>query len=230
MPRLLAVAAIALLALAPLAFWPAYLSQLSVADGYTHAHAALGTCWLLLLLIQPLLIQASCRSWHRRCGRIGVVVGAAFVISGVLIAHRSVTRLSIEQFAREGHFVYLPLAMAAIFAAALVLAVQWRQVASVHGRFMAATALALLDPLCSRLLFFYAPPLPAAVLYQVPAFGLSLAALLAMLVSLPTRSPGRPAFLYFCAGVAAVLLGFFFIPTTAPWLSFATWFRELPLT
>lgn len=230
MPLWLPLAALVLLALAPVAFWPAYLSKLSLADGYTHAHAVLGTCWLLLLVVQPLLIKASRRSWHRLLGRIGVLAGAAFFVSGVLIAHRSVARMSPDQFAREGHFVYLPLAMAVMFGLALLLAVLWRHVAPVHGRFMAATALALLDPLFARLLFFYAPPLPVEVLYQVPAFGVSLAVLMVMLLSLPAASPGRRSFQYFSVGVAALLLGFFVIPPTPTWLSFAAWFRALPLT
>lgn len=219
-----------MLAVAPIAFWPAYLSKLNLADAYTHVHAMLGTCWLLLLVVQPVLIKASLRSWHRLLGRIGVLVGAAFFVSGILIAHRSVARMSFEQFTREGRFVYLPLAMAAIFGIALLLAVQWRHSAAAHGRFMAATALPLLDPLIARLLFFYAPPLPAEVLYQVPAFALSIAIIVAMLVSLPVTSPARRSFQYFSAGVAAVLLGFFVIPHTATWHSFATWFRALPMT
>lgn len=227
MPIRLALAALALLALAPFAFWPAYLSKLTAADGYTHAHAVLGTCWLLLLVAQPLLVHASLRTGHRLLGRIGVACGAAFFVSGLLIAQRSVARMSAEQFAREGRFVYLPLAMAAIFGVALLLAVRWRHAAPVHARFMAATALALLDPLFARLLFFHAPPLRWEALYQAPAFGLSLAALAAMLRSLPAGSPGRGAFGRFSAGAAAVLLGFFVVPHTAPWLAFATWLRTL---
>lgn len=230
MPLRLSLAALALLALAPVAFWPTYVSKLNVADGYTHAHAALGTCWLLLLGVQPLLIKASRRSWHRLLGRIGVIVGAAFIVSSMLTAHRSVARMTAEQFTREGRFVYLPLAMAAIFALALLLAVLWRRTAPVHGRFMATTALALLDPLFARLLFFYAPPLPAQALYQVPAFGLLLAVIAAMLLSLPASSPGRRPFQYFSVAVAALLLSFFVVPHTATWLSFATWFRALPIT
>ena len=230
MPLRLSLAALALLALSPFAFWPAYLSKLGSAGAYTHAHAVLGTCWLLLLGVQPLLITASLRSSHRFLGRIGVLVGAAFVVSGILIAHRSVARMNLDQFAREGRFVYLPLAMAAIFAIALLLAVMWRRSAAAHGRFMAATALPLLDPLFARLLFFYAPPLPAEALYQVPAFALSIAVIVAMLVSLPATSPARRSFQYFSAGVTALLLGFFVIPHTTRWQSFAAWFRELPVT
>jgi len=229
-PRQLALFALVLLALAPLAFWPAYLSKLGMADASTHAHALLGSCWLLLLVAQPLLIQASLRRPHRLLGRVGVVLGAAFFVSGLLIAQRSVARMSSEQFAREGGFVYLPLAMAAIFGTALVLALRWRHAAPVHGRFMAATALALLDPLLARLLFFYAPPLPAEALYQLPAFGLTLVALWAMLRSLPTPAPGRSAFAGFAAGAALLLLGFFVVPSTSAWLAFASWFRGLALT
>lgn len=230
MPLRLSLFALALLALAVAAFWPGYLSKLGTAGRYTHVHAALGTAWLLLLVAQPLLIRASLRSWHRLLGRIGVLVGAAFFASGILVAHRSIARLDADQFAREGGFVYLPLAMAAIFAVALVLAVAWRRTPALHGRFMAATVLPLLDPLFARLLFRYAPPLPAEFLYQVPALALSTAILAALYVSLPATSRGRPTFAYFALGAVAMFAGFFVVPTTSAWQAFATWFRALPLT
>lgn len=230
MPLRLSLTALVLLALSPLAFWPEYLSKLNVAGAYTHVHAVLGTCWLLLLVVQPLLIRASLRSAHRLLGRVGVFVGVAFSVSGFLIAHRSVARMSLDQFASEGRFVYLPLAMATIFAVALLQAVLWRRSAAVHGRFMAATALPLLDPLFARLLYIYAPPLPVEALYQVPAFAVSIAVSVAMLASLPVGSPGRRSFRYFTVGVVALLLGFFVVPHTNAWQSFAAWFRALPMT
>ncbi len=138
--------------------------------------------------------------------------------------------MSADQFTREGRLVYLPLAMTAIFGAALLMALVWRRTAPLHGRFMASTALALLDPLFARLLNFYAPPMPAEWLHQVPAFVLSVAIVTSMLRSLPAGLPGRRSFLSFCVGVTAVLLGFFVIPRTAAWLALATWFRALPLT
>lgn len=230
MPLRLSIAAVALLALVPFAFWPAYLSKLNAADAYTHAHAVLGTCWLLLLVAQPVLIRRSLRSAHRRVGRVGLLVGAAFFVSSLLIAHRSVARMGVEQFAREGRFVYLPLAMAAIFGAALLLAAVWRRDAAAHARFMAATALPLLDPLFARLLFFYAPRLPAEALYQVPAFALAMAVIVVMVASLPATSAARRAMLGFAAGVAALLPGYFVVPHTAAWQSFAAWFRTLPIT
>jgi hypothetical protein len=230
MPIRLSLAAVLLLALSGVAFWPAYLSKVQQADGYTHAHAALGTTWLLLLVVQPLLVAAAMRPQHRWLGRVGVLVGAAFFISGVLIAHRSLVRMGAEQFAREGRFVYLPLAMAGIFAAALVMAVLWRSTPALHARFMAATALPLLDPLLARILFFYFPPLPAQYLYQVPAFLLVALALAGLCVSLRGPAHACLPLRRFAWGVAAVLLGFFAVPHSEAWLSFVGWFRALPLT
>lgn len=230
MPQRLSIAAIELLALSGAAFWPGYLSKLRDAGGYTHVHAVLGAAWLLLLAAQPLLIRASRRAAHRFVGRVGVAVGVAFVVSGVLMAHHSLVRMEPEQFAREGRFVYLPLAMAAIFAVALLMAVRWRSVPAVHGRFMAATALPLLDPLIARLLYFFGPPLPADFLYQVPAFLLVALVLSGLLNSLPAAAQGRAPLRRFAWGVAVLLLGFFAVPHTAAWHALVTGFRDLPIT
>jgi hypothetical protein len=56
-PLRLSLAALALLALATLAFRPASLLRMGVADAYALAHAVLGTCWLLLLVAQALSCQ-----------------------------------------------------------------------------------------------------------------------------------------------------------------------------
>lgn len=226
----LPLAAAALLVLSAFAFWPQYLSRLGAADGYTHAHAALGTCWLLLLIVQPWLVRRRARRRHRLLGRLGGLAGAAFFVTGVLVAHRSLVRLNPEQLAREGGYVYLPLSMAALFGAALLLGILWRSVPPVHGRFMAATALPLLDPLFARILDFYFPPLPALFLYQVPAFTLATAVLAGLAVTLREPARGRRAFGLFAAGSVAVLLLFFVVPESATWFRFVLWFRSLPLT
>lgn len=228
--RWVAASALVLLALSSAAFWPGYLAVIAAAPRHTHVHAALGTSWLILLIVQPLLSEKADRSWHRKIGWAGLFVGAAFVVSGILIAHRSIARLNDAQFASEGRYVYLPLAMSAIFAAALVLAMKWRHNPIIHGRFMAATALSLLDPLFARLIFFYAPPLPMEWLHQIPAFSLTLGLLVIMFRSLPGESRGRADFRNFAIGVMIVLSGFFFVPPLGYWRAFAEWFRALSLT
>jgi hypothetical protein len=137
MPVRAAAAAVALLALAIPAFWPDYQSKIARADAYTHVHALLGLLlWLLLLIAQPLLIRA--------IGRAAIGIGAAFFVSSVLLTHHRASRMDAAAFERDGFGFYLPLEMAALFAAALVLALRWRRVAPLHSRFMLCTSLALI--------------------------------------------------------------------------------------
>lgn len=225
MPVRLAIAAALLLLLAPLAFWPSYLSKLDAAGSHRHVHAALGTLWLLLLIVQPLLIRSGHRRPHRWLGRVAVALGAAFAASGVVLARRGLVAMSEEQFARDGHLVYLPLAMAAIFGAALALAVRWRASSPVHARFMAATALPLLDPLSARLLYNHAPSLPFDRMYQVPAFAVIMLALAGMLRSVPATAPGRGSLRVFAWAVAIALLGYYVVPDTGPWQQLVGWLR-----
>lgn len=230
MPRALALAAALLLLLALLAFWPPYLSRLATASRYAHVHAALGTAWLLLLVLQPVLLLVGRRPWHRALGRAGAALGAAFVVSSVLLAHHGLVRMPDEAFAREGRFVYLPLAMALLFATALGLALRWRRVPAAHGRFMACTLLPLLDPVTARLLYFHAPPLPVPWLYQVPAFTLFGIALIALWHRWPAGSPGRGAMGALALLSAVVLAGFFVVPDTEGWQALAVRLRAWPLT
>jgi hypothetical protein len=231
-PNILRVplSALLLLVLAGIAFWPPYFSRPQEANAYVHVHVVLGVMWLLLLIVQPLLIRAAMRRQHRLLGRIGLALGGAFAVSGALMAQKTLASMGAEQFAEEGRFVYLPLAMVAIFTSALAMAVFFRASPAVHARFMAATILPLLDPVLARMLFYYAPPLPVTYLYQVPAFVLTLTVLTFLTVTAPAATSGRTAFAWFSIATAVTLLGFFVIPSTVAWLTFTDWFRALPIT
>lgn len=230
MPLRFAAAALALLALALVAFWPQYLAQpLATIDVYTHVHAALGTIWLALLIVQPLAIRAGARPLHRRLGRASFLLAPAFVISGLLLAHYRFANMASATFAQEGFSLYLPMMVGTMFAAAYALALAWRHQAAVHARFMACTALLLIDPVLSRILGFYAPPLPGWT-YQAATFALTVALMVALLRTLPPDRPGRSAFSKFVIASAAAMLAWFVVPHTEAWLAFADTFRRLPLT
>ncbi|MEO8506201.1 MAG: hypothetical protein ABI593_01070 [Betaproteobacteria bacterium] len=231
MPRTVALLALSLLLLASMAFWPMYLSRSwSAIDRYTHTHALLGSLWLLVLVIQPLLILRGCRNAHRISGRISLFIALAFVVSGVLLTHFRVSRMSEEVFAREGIYIYLPLAVAVLFAAACGLGFHWRRFAAVHARFMVTTALLLVDPVLSRIMFFYFPRLPSENLYQGITFTL-IAVVMALLVgSLPRSANGRTWYRNYCLGASATLALFFAVAHTSAWLAVVLWFRALPLT
>lgn len=132
-------------------------------------------------------------------------------------------------FLREAYTLYLPLSAAALFAAAFSLAISYRRITALHARFMACTALLLIDPVVGRFLAFYVVELPRFWHYQLITFALELAALVCLCRTLG-RSPESRPFFAFASAYAAVLLLWFVAPHTVAWLAFATWFRELPIT
>jgi hypothetical protein len=231
MPRSFALFTFALLLLASVAFWPMYLSKNWAAiDRYTHAHALLGTLWMLTLVVQPVLILRGYRTAHRIIGRTSLIVALGFFVSGLLLTHFRVSRMTEAAFAKEGIYIYLPLSVALLFAAACLLGIRWRRSMPVHARFLLSTALLLIDPVLARIMVFYVPPLPSNHLYQGITFTL-IAAVMAYLVnSLPQQAPGRTWYRNYCLGAAAILALFFAVPYTGAWLAFVNWFRSLPLT
>ena len=229
-PTWVAAAAFGLLLLAVPAFWPNYLARWRSAESYTHAHAALGLAWLLVLVAQPLLIHARKAAAHRIVGRVALALSAAFVVAGLLLAHRGIVRMSEEELRREGFTLYLPLVMTAIYAAAVGGGWAWRKVPALHGRFMACTLLPLLDPVFARLVYFYLPPPPAEWLFQMPAFTLSAVVVLLLARQVPGPAAGRQSFRVFAGGAIVALALYFATPYSSSWLAFVAWFRSLPVT
>ena len=150
--------------------------------------------------------------------------------SGTLLSHYRTSRMTEATFTAEGVYIYLPLSVAALFFVACALGYRWRRSTPVHVRFMAATALLLIDPVISRIMYFYLPPMPSAHLYQAITFSLTVGLLAAMLRMVPASTPGRGAFRNFCLGCAVTFALFFVVPYTSWWARFAQWFRTIELT
>ena len=231
MPRSIAIFAFGMTLLSAAAFWPLYLSKSWASiDRYTHAHAVLGTLWMLILVVQPVLIHLGHRLAHRMAGRVSLFIAVGFVVSGVLLTHFRVSRMTDAAFSKDGIYIYLPLAVAVLFAGACALGFRWRVSGRVHARFMLSTALLLVDPVVARMMFFYLPPLPSDHLYQGITFTVITAAMVYLVRSLPQQAPGRIWYRNYCFGAVVILALFFAVPYTAPWKTFVDWFRALPLT
>jgi hypothetical protein len=218
----------AFFALTLVAFWPTYFSLLPAGpDFLTHAHAALMTLWLCMLIAQPFLIRRDRRPIHRALGRTSYVVVPVIVIVWILLTHLRAAAMPQDLFEREGKFFYLPFVSAVLFTASWGLAIWRRDSSPLHARYMVGTALAAIDAVMARLLFFNAPPLNPLV-YQLIGFGVTDAIL--VLLWAIDRSPARRAFLHLLVLFVPLHALWFTAGQTSLWLEVVRWFRGLPLT
>jgi hypothetical protein len=230
-PIALFAATCTLLALTLLAFWPTYLSKpVAAVDGYTHFHAAMGALWLGLLVVQSLLMATKRRRLHRRVGQLAWALAPLFVLSAVLLAHQRFSSMDEATFGAQAYTLYLPLSAALLFGSAFTLALVHRRCMPLHARFMACTALVLVDPVVGRVLAFHVVELPQFWHYQLITFALESAVLVALARSLAAQSRQRQVFARFAAAYAFVLALWFIAAPTPAWQGFADWFRHLPLT
>lgn len=221
---------LALLLLAVLAFWPRYLSLLgSSIDPYTHLHATFATLWCLLLISQPVLARRN-RRLHRRLGALSYVIAPCFVAASLLLAHSRFRAMDEATFHQEAPSLFLPLSAVILFSASYVLAIRHRHTMALHARCMIATGLPMIDPVLGRILFYFGPPLPHPLHYQLVTFALTDALLLALVLRPPLAPSLRRAFLVPASLFPVFHIAWFTIAQRPEWLPFAAWFRRLPLT
>lgn len=186
--------------------------------------------WLLLLLVQPLLVQRRRLDLHRRLGRATWVVAPLFALSSTLLAHHQVARMELATLDAEAAFFYLPFHTTALFVVCYALGLVFRATPAAHGRFMVATALLMIDPVVGRILHFHFPPLPDPRWIAVLTFTLTDLLAAALVFTFRGPQPARRALQAMLAlFVVAHVLWFTFAPTR-PWHDFVVAFRSLPLT
>lgn len=211
------------------AFWPHYLSRLPNDDVHAHLHAALAVTWCALLIMQPFLIRARKNDLHRRLGAFSKLVAPAFVVAAVLLAHHRVAVMPDAKFAADPAGLFLGLAAAVDFAVAYSLGLWFRQTMALHARFMIATGLTMIDPVFVRVLGYYAPPFSHPLMYQVCGYGVTDLMLLLLLWRPAMSARYRRIFLSGVIIFPILHLAWFTVVQGPLWVSFATWFRALPL-
>ncbi len=211
------------------AFWPSYFGRLPARlDVLTHAHAALMTIWIGMLIAQPFLIRRDRRPMHRALGRLSYVLVPIIVVVWVLLTHLRASAMSDAVFEREGQFFYLPFVSSVLFVASWGLAIRRRHTPPLHARYMVGTALSAIDAVTARLVGFNLPPFADPLMYQVIGFGLTNVVLLGLW--LVDSGPYRRAFLHLLLIFLPLHLFWFTGAQSATWLAVVRWFRGLPLT
>lgn len=218
------------LALALLAFWPSYVSlPFARSSGYIHFHAATASLWMGLLIAQPLAIRARRFALHRLLGRASLVLAPLVLVSIVLLANSRIRMAEGPFYAIQTYILYLQISLAALFAVSWIGGLVTRRRMALHARFMACTAITLIDPIVVRLLL-WRDSTPDWN-YQWFTFAITDLVLLGLIWRERNATTGRgvfPAMLaLFVLVQAPALTGW----TQSPaWQGFARWFAAMPLT
>lgn len=209
-------------------FWPSYVSRIAAeSELRVHIHGAVMFSWLLLLTTQALLIRTGHRAWHRSLGKVSYVLVPLIVLSTLSLSHFRVRESGGEPSVDLLYFLYVQLALLGLFVLSWSLAIYHRRAPQLHARYMACTALAVVDPILARLLNTHlGVDFPTA---QFMTYGFVDAVLLWLIAADWRRGPRvsvYPAML--CVFVMVEIPTFFWYKLPA-WKSLALWYGRLPM-
>ena len=199
-------------------FWPSYFGTL-LSGGVArpmvmHAHGAIFTGWMALLLLQVGLAASGRVSLHRRVGTFGIYYGwLVFVVGSIVtfaapVMHVEAGRWPLDQAAG---FLILPIGDMILFAGLFGAAVTYRNKPGIHKRLMIAATVALAFAAVARMADRMALPLPV--------FFLLWLAPMAALAGFDFKSSGRVhKVTVICTAVMAIAFFRVLFIEWEPWL------------
>lgn len=191
------------------AFWDTYWFRESREyAAVEHFHAVPSLVWCLFITLQAYLIRAGKQTAHRRFGRVSYILAPAFVVTTCAISWGSVTYSELS----DGSLYMLAVRtfLLSNFVIFFSLAILNRKDPQLHARWMACSAIVLIDPVLNRITDnFTSLPYTTGV-HQFIAFGV-MDALVGVLLLIDFRLGRRDVFtralMLMLAGQTVVLVG-----------------------
>lgn len=153
-----------------------------------HLHAALGSAWMLFLIMQTGLIMGRHHQLHMRNGMIGLGLALALIIVGIVVALDSARNGRTPPGWAPAAFLVFPLASVVLFGGFIAAALHWRRRPDYHKRLMLLGTIAILVPAGARFARHYLP----GIIPPGPIGGMILSNLfLAALLVYDLRARGR---------------------------------------
>lgn len=136
-------------------FYQSYTSQFPHFKNITpliHIHGALLMTWMLLLIVQPLLIQTGRANLHRTIGKVSWVLGPLIIISLFLIGRGGYFRGIEGNVPEHENLTFIVLDMRGFLSFAIFwsLAMINRKLSASHMRYMIATGILAIGPGAGR--------------------------------------------------------------------------------
>lgn len=209
-------------------FYAHYTSQFPhfIDKTYTiHIHGALLMSWLVLLVVQPLLIQAGKANWHRTIGKLSYVLGPLIILYLFLIGKGSFNRgMGVYPENEMLRDMALDIRGFLSFAIFWSLAMIHRKNANTHMRYMVATGILAIGPGIGRgLINSFGFNIEGAIAIT-DAVSLALVGVL-LGFDIARKKNSKPFLTVFLVLLACTLM--WQISNTQQWHSFARYYADL---
>lgn len=211
-----------LLAVAVFGFWKPYFGRLGQAQGWVHLHTLAMLAWFAMLVAQPLLIRGRRWVWHRRLGKASYAVVPLIAVTALLLAQSRIRDAPAEALPIQGMILYLGMSATAMLLLVWGLGIHHRRDAALHARYMAGTALTMIDPALARVMIFWTPSVPPPA-YQFISFGVVYAILSVLIVRDRHAPRGRRAFVILLGLFVVLHVSILLVPGTLAWQRIAIW-------
>lgn len=147
-----------MVALMLVGFWPTYYGQLLTGNAerplLIHAHGAVFTGWVALLVAQIVLAWRGRVRMHRQVGRVGIAYGCLVLTMGLVVGIAApVMHANSGEWTRDraAGFLLVTLGDMVLFGSLFVAAVAYRRKPEIHKRLMLAATVALLFAAVARI-------------------------------------------------------------------------------
>ena len=227
---------ILLFPIALLAFAKSYFSGLTFSGHpvttLVHAHTAIMVLWLLMLVVQPWLIQTRQFQAHRWVGRLSYVVAPLIVIVIVAATHESLSKITGGLSIEIAQFEVYTWGQLIGFCLTWALAIIFRKQTPLHMRFMISTVFAVASAMVFRLLMSWLSWVPGLNTIE------GIAAANAVILTLPLLAliaadwwSGLKWSPYWIIAVVTTVMhvGYFTFAKTQGWFNFVAWFTSLSI-
>jgi len=139
---------------------------------HLHAHAVLMGSWFALIVVQTGLIGQRQVALHKTLGAASLVLVAVMLPTGIWVSYDNMLRTGAAQI------FYANCVNSAFFMVYYLMALNWRQTAALHKRFMMLASLSIMFPALGRVGYvfdlnpFAVLPMWLALLFALPAYDL----------------------------------------------------------
>jgi hypothetical protein len=126
---------------------------------WIHVHSAIASLWIIMLCIQPLLIQFKKVSYHKWLGKFSYVLFPLLILSFWPQAFAKIDHSKdLSIFSIDGiKPIFFPIIFSILLVTFYSLAMINRKNTGIHMRYMIATAIVFIDPTLNRILNNYSP-------------------------------------------------------------------------